>query len=190
MANGKWNSFNLGSEKRVTEVMVDHENQKWVAVHLDGIYVLDDGGTPMNNSDDRVRRVNNTIGNGNLPSPDVFSMVTDKDGDVWIGTGDGVCVIYSPQNVFSTEYSFDASRPTIQEGTDVGYLLAGQRVNCITVDGANQKWIGTDNGIFVTNPDGDEILYRFTVDNSPLLSNVIRYSVYPLLNATFSSPVF
>lgn len=176
LANGKWNSFNLGSEKRVTEVLCDNEGQKWVAIHLGGIYVFDDGGTPMNTSDDRVRKVDQSVGNGNLPAPDVYSLTLDKDGDIWIGTGDGVAVIYSPQYVFNTDgnSSFDASRPLIQEGDAIGYLLEGQKVNCITIDGANQKWFGTDNGVFVTNEDGDEIIYRFNTENSPLLSNVIR----------------
>ncbi|MFY0672357.1 MAG: hypothetical protein JXQ87_03080 [Bacteroidia bacterium] len=176
LANGKWQSFNLGNEKRVTEVLCDAEGQKWVAIHLDGIYVFNDGGTPMNKSDDKVRRVDQSVGNGNLPASDVYSMTLDKDGDIWIGTGDGVAVIYSPQNVFATDgnSSFDASRPLIQEGDAVGYLLEGQKVNCITIDGANQKWFGTDNGVFVTNEDGDEIIYRFNAENSPILSNVVR----------------
>lgn len=173
-SNGKWQSFNLGSEKRVTEVLCDGEGQKWVAIHLDGIYVFNDGGTPMITNDDKVRRIDQSVGNGNLPSPDVYSLALDKDGDVWIGTGDGVGVVYSPQNVFNSEFSFDASRPLIQEGDAVGYLLEGQKVNCITVDGANQKWFGTDKGVFVTNPDGDKIIYRFNTANSPLLSDVVR----------------
>jgi ligand-binding sensor domain-containing protein len=176
LTNGKWQSFNLGNEKRVTEVLCDNEGQKWVAIHLNGIYVFNDGGTPMNTSDDKVRRVDQSVGNGNLPASDVYSMMLDRNGDIWVGTGDGVAVIYSPQNVFETDpnSSFDASRPLIQEGDAVGYLLEGQKVNCIAIDGANQKWFGTDNGVFVTNEDGDEIIYRFNTENSPLLSNVVR----------------
>ncbi|MGB0432648.1 MAG: two-component regulator propeller domain-containing protein, partial [Bacteroidia bacterium] len=176
MNNGKWQSFNLGNEKRVTKVLCDGEGQKWVAIHLDGIYIFNDGGTPMNTTDDMVRRIDQSVGNGNLPASDVYSMALDKDGDVWVGTGDGVGVVYSPHNIFSTDVNatFDASRPLIQEGDAVGYLLEGQKVNCITVDGANQKWFGTDNGVFVTNPDGDEIIYSFNTANSPLLSDVIR----------------
>lgn len=173
-SKGEWQSYNLGSEKRVDDILVDDLGQKWVTIHLDGIYVMDDGGTIMDKSDDRVRKLDQGVGSGNLPSPDVYSFVMDSDGDVWLGTGDGVAVIRSPENIFDSDQSFDAQRPQVQEGDALGYLLEGQRVNCITIDGANQKWFGTDNGVFATNEDGDEILYRFNVDNSPLFSNVIR----------------
>ena len=172
-ANDRWASFDIGVEKRVTDVMVDHLNQKWVIVHLDGIYVFRDGGTPFKAGDDSVQRITQSVGNGQLPAADVYSLATDKDGDIWIGTGDGVAVIYRPDQIFSGE-NFDAQRPLIEEDGALGHLLEGQKINCITVDGANQKWFGTDNGLFVTNEDGDEILYRFNEDNSPLLSNVVR----------------
>lgn len=172
-ANDRWASFDLGIEKRVTDVMVDHLNQKWVIVHLDGMYVFRDGGTPFKAGDDSVRRITQSVGNGQLPAADVYCMATDREGDIWIGTGDGVGVIYRPDQIFSGE-NFDAQKPLIQEDGALGYLLEGQKVNCITVDGANQKWFGTDNGLFVTNEDGDEIIYRFNESNSPLLSDVVR----------------
>lgn len=172
--NGKWQSFNIGSEKRVDDILVDDLGQKWVTIHLDGMYVMNDGGTIMDKSDDRVRRVDQGVGSGNLPSPDVYSFALDKDGDIWLGTGDGVAVIRSPENVFDPDRSFDAQRPQVAQGDAIGYLLEGQRVNCITIDGANQKWFGTDNGVFATNEDGDEILYQFNTENSPLFSDVVR----------------
>jgi ligand-binding sensor domain-containing protein len=53
-------------------------------------------------------------------------------------------------------------------------LLGNERVNAIAVDGANRKWIGTqDAGLYLVSPDGTQILQNFTVDNSPLLSNTI-----------------
>lgn len=175
MNDDRWKSFNIGSNKRVNDVLVDHDGQKWIIVHLDGIYVLDDGGTPLNENDDRVAYLSQNVGNGALPAPDVYSMAVDKDGDVWVGTSDGVAVFYSPDQIFNSEgRNFDAQRPLITIGDVTGVLLEGQKVNCITVDGANQKWFGTNNGVFVTNEDGDEIIHRFTVENSPLLSNVIR----------------
>ena len=55
------------------------------------------------------------------------------------------------------------------------YLLNGVRVNCIAVDGSNQKWIGTNgSGVFLVNADGTEVLENFTTDNSPLPSNTVN----------------
>ena len=47
-------------------------------------------------------------------------------------------------------------------------------VRAIAVDGANRKWIGTNNGVWLISPDANQIVSRFTVDNSPLPSNVIQ----------------
>lgn len=57
------------------------------------------------------------------------------------------------------------------------YLLEGSQINCIAVDGANRKWIGTNNsGLFLVSADGSQVLQQFTTDNSYLSSNTI-YSV-------------
>ena len=64
------------------------------------------------------------------------------------------------------------------DGTGLAdYLLDGSQINCIAVDGANRKWIGTDNsGLFLVSADGSEVLRQFTTDNSYLSTNTI-YSV-------------
>jgi len=47
-------------------------------------------------------------------------------------------------------------------------------VQTIAVDGANRKWVGTKNGAWLISPEGDKIIYRFTDDNSLLLSNDVK----------------
>ncbi|MGF1671560.1 MAG: Por secretion system protein, partial [Balneolaceae bacterium] len=55
------------------------------------------------------------------------------------------------------------------------FLLRDIQVTAMAVNGANQKWIGTENeGIFLLNEEGNTILNQFTRDNSPLLSNSIQ----------------
>ncbi|PLW94843.1 MAG: hypothetical protein C0591_11920, partial [Marinilabiliales bacterium] len=47
-------------------------------------------------------------------------------------------------------------------------------VTAISINGANQKWIGTSRaGVFLLSEDGTEEIHHFTTDNSPLLSNSI-----------------
>jgi len=41
------------------------------------------------------------------------------------------------------------------------------------VDGANRKWVGTNNGVFVLSPDGEGQVAHFTEDNSPLFDNEV-----------------
>ena len=44
----------------------------------------------------------------------------------------------------------------------------------MAVDGVGNKWIGTENGIFVVSPDGSDSVARYTTDNSPLVDNIIN----------------
>jgi hypothetical protein len=63
--------------------------------------------------------------------------------------------------------------PIVQYDKYAGYLFAGSNVRSIAVDGANRKWVGTDEGLWLLSPDASQIVYKFTVDNSPLPSNLI-----------------
>jgi len=61
-----------------------------------------------------------------------------------------------------------------QDGDGVGdFLLDDVKVNAIIADGANRKWVGTDGGIIVLSPSGNEELFSFNTSNSPLFSNQI-----------------
>jgi hypothetical protein len=74
---------------------------------------------------------------------------------------------------------FDAevlnAQPVIIEENGVGERLLGdQRVNTIKVDGADNKWFGTESGgVLYTNPSGTTTLNNFSTQNSPLPSNKI-----------------
>jgi hypothetical protein len=46
-------------------------------------------------------------------------------------------------------------------------------VNCIAVDGANRKWVGTQNGAWLLSADGSSIIEHFTKNNSPLPNDTI-----------------
>ena len=61
------------------------------------------------------------------------------------------------------------------DGTSLAdFLLDGQQINAIAIDGGNRKWIGTEtNGIYLLSPDGLETIQHFTEENSPLPSNSI-----------------
>ena len=110
----------------------------------------------------------------------VFCAVLDNNNqDIWAGTNTGILVYYnvfnSSTNVFSG--NTNGSQPRVpQKGTDVVYpLLGGIQVNCIAVDGADQKWIGTaTGGAFLVSADGTKQIYNFNVNNSPIFSNNIK----------------
>ena len=53
--------------------------------------------------------------------------------------------------------------------------MSGVYIKDIEIDGANRKWIGTNNnGIYLVSADGQETIHHFTTENSPLPSDCIE----------------
>ncbi|MBP6639524.1 MAG: hypothetical protein KAY96_00685 [Bacteroidia bacterium] len=162
-----WYPYSLGGTYPIGMV-IDDWGSKWINNQGLGITVFNENGTLDVTTDDKVKRLTSEIGRGGLPTNTVYSMVKDLRGQIWVGTLEGVAVFANPSAVFNTTFP-DASCPVIE-----GFcLLRDQRVNAIVVDGANRKWIGTDNGLYVVNPQGNRLVVHYTVDNSPLFSNQI-----------------
>ena len=153
-------------------IIFDDYNQKWImASDGGGVIVFNDNGTLDNTADDQRRVLSTGAGYGNLPSNLVFSIAKDKNGDIWVGTNNGIGIINCAGSIFQ---GCDAQIPIVQYDQYAGYLFAGENVRSIAVDGANRKWVGTDNGIWLLSPDASKIIYRFTADNTPLPSNHIE----------------
>jgi len=49
-----------------------------------------------------------------------------------------------------------------------------QTINSIAVDPINQKWFGTEKGVFLMSPDGTNLIANYTASNSPLPSDNIK----------------
>ncbi|MFP4469757.1 MAG: two-component regulator propeller domain-containing protein [Bacteroidales bacterium] len=175
--NGEWRSFNLGSNATGIDgakMMVDSYNQKWIMVRADHqLLVFTDNNTIDDPTDDILRTLTNSSGLGNLPGNKILSLAEDQDGEIWIGSDEGIGVIYSPGNIF-TGGNYDAQRILVEVDGYVQYLLESESVTAIAIDGENRKWIGTERaGVFLLSPDGTREIHHFTVENSPLYSNLI-----------------
>jgi ligand-binding sensor domain-containing protein len=174
--NGTWQSFTTPftfPENELTQIVIDDADQKWiVSPKGNGLVLFNDGGTLDNTTDDRWKLLRSGAGNGNLPSNNVLSLAKDKDGFIWVGTSDGAGMIPCPEQVFAG--NCEAVLPVLKQGAFAGYLLKGTAVQSIAIDGANRKWMGTKNGVWLLNSDGDQVLSHFTEANSPLLSNDVR----------------
>ena len=178
-ADGEWMSYSFSSliNDEITEkILVAESGFKWVIIPgQKGILVFDDGQTIMDISDDQSRFLNGGTGTGGLPSNSVLSMAQDLDGEIWVGTSEGVGVFYSPASVFSEGVNFDAQQIIVEVDGYFQYLLGTESVTAIAVDGADRKWFGTEgSGVFLMSADGTKELHHFTTDNSPLISNNIR----------------
>jgi hypothetical protein len=190
MADGSWKKYTipfLHAENAVSQVLVDQEDRKWVVSPKgNGLFCFDEKGTPDNNSDDRWRYFRFGKGSGNLPSSEVYCLAEDRDGFIWIGTSKGIAIVTCTDEVFSN--GCEATLPIVKQDNFFGYLLADEQVLTIAVDGANRKWVGTRNGIWLISPDGEKVIERFNVSNSPLLGNqVSRIAVHPVTGEVFIS---
>ena len=179
--DGNWKSFNLGASLSSIDVgalMVDKNNNIWIKKRNNGmVIVYNYNNTVDDPSDDQVKVLNASRGNGNIQGSIVYSFATDNDGQVWVGTDKGINVFYSPETIFETGTDFDAQQILVPRNDGTGLadiLLVTETVTAIAVDGGNRKWVGTQRaGIFLFSPDGLEEIHHFTSENSPLLSNNI-----------------
>lgn len=175
---GEWQAYSLGSinGRDMKNIRVLENGDFWIQGRNDGLYAVRivDGTVS-------TRRLGTGEGNGDLSSAFIHDFEEDLDGEVWIGTGEGVMVHYSPGNLFEPNRNIDASNILVLEEGVYQRLLGSEGVLAVEVDGANRKWFGTESGgVFLTSEDGLDEIHHFTTTNSPLPSNrVVDIQVDP-----------
>ncbi len=122
-------------------------------------------------------------GQGNLPHPQVNTVVQDRRGEVWIGTQRGLARFPFPQRVIDGGSADRQASLLINadEEADSPFLLRTSNVTDIAVNTANQKWVATDGeGIWLLDEEGGRhrAIRNFTTDNSPLISNTVTSVAY------------
>ncbi|MGB3800890.1 MAG: hypothetical protein WA952_13830, partial [Lewinella sp.] len=157
------------------DIAVDTDGYVWV-VHRDagdgGLTVIDTNGTPMDPSDDPPCRTI-SMSNSALPTNQTRSIAVDLDGQIWVGTAEGV-VVFSCSGRPSDPDGCRGSLPRTEADGFGAYLLENEEIRSIAVDGANRKWLGTNSGAFLLSADGQEEVLQFNRGNSPLLDNAVR----------------
>ncbi len=167
--DGTWSSFTTPSNTTLLACAADSSGQIWFSVYNQGVLVYNPGSNITSTADDQMRLFNN--GNSVITSNIINAITTDLDGSVWLGTSNGVFVFECGESVFDA--SCKGSKRVIVQ-LDLGAnLLDNEDVQCIAVDGANRKWFGTRNGITVISAAGDQLIAKYTKDNSPLFDNLI-----------------
>jgi hypothetical protein len=128
-------------------------------------------GVDISQSPPQMKRIMG--GDMGLPSDDIRSIRLDKDNRLWVGTKDGLVLLYAPNRFFEDDTQLRAV--VISDGGNLRELLSGQFISDIEVDGNNQKWISTtSSGVFLISKDGSEILQHFTKENSPLPTSSVK----------------
>nr|WP_321227424.1 ABC transporter substrate-binding protein [uncultured Psychroserpens sp.] len=154
----------LDDEEGFVDIEIGNGGVKWISSYNHGVI-------GYNTETQQIANVASE--EGNMPSTQTRAIALDSGNQLWIGTIKGLRVLYNTSN-FIDDPSPSVSTVVILEDGIPTELLANQFITDIKVDGSDNKWVGTlDSGIFYFSPDGQETIYQFTTDNSPLPSNTI-----------------
>ncbi|MFV8368927.1 T9SS type A sorting domain-containing protein [Flavobacterium sp. LB2R40] len=171
--NGQWQSYAMDAvltsaiDNNFGTIAIDKNGTKWLSTSEDGV-------VGFNESNNKFKKITTGPDTGNLPISNVRVVAVDNRNQLWIGTTKGLRVLPNVGS-FQTEDQMTANPIIILEDNLAQELLYEQFITDIAVDGANNKWIGTaDSGLFLVSPNGQETKYHFTINNSPLPSNVIN----------------
>lgn len=169
--SGQWTSVDLRSiqsdaKPGLTDIVVDRNNSVWIGSRANGVYAYNENGN-------RKKALVATPNLGNLPDSNVRTIAVDKSNRIWLGTKSGLVVYNNASGIF--EETVSNAEPIIILDDGIAKKLAGdQTINSVVVDGADNKWIGTDSGgVLYTNPSGQKTIANFSKQNSPLPSNRI-----------------
>jgi ligand-binding sensor domain-containing protein len=185
--DGKWTGFtNPYALTDAGALEIDDLGQIWCATtNANGLLVYNPGSSLTTSADDKWKQYKAGSGIGNLPSNLVNCIVKDKNGFIWVGTDKGIGIIQCIENIF-TPAGCDALLPVVQQDRFTGLLFKDENVQTIAVDGADRKWVGTKNGVWLISATGEKVIYRFSVGNSPLPGNDIsKISIDPLTGEVF-----
>lgn len=151
------------------QLLANQQEQLWITgPSMQGLYLFQSDNDYNTNSWIQKTTGSNT---GNLPSNKVTSIIEDKDGAIWVGTDNGIG-IFNCGDI--SKEACNAYLPIIKSNGFNAYLFQRETVRCMAVDAANQKWIGTNNGVWLVSQDGLSIIEHFTKENSPLPSDTIN----------------
>ncbi|WP_338732442.1 two-component regulator propeller domain-containing protein [Mangrovimonas cancribranchiae] len=175
---GQWQGYDftelipdaLGGEWGYSDIEIDNNGTKWIGGYNYGLIGFN------NNNGVQLKSLNSE--EDNMSNAFVTSLALDNNNRIWVGTFSGLRVLYNTSNFFNEDVQVEEIIILDANGQPAE-LLYQQAISDIEVDGANNKWVGvTGSGLFYFSPDGQETIFHFTKDNSPLPSNnVIDVSI-------------
>jgi len=174
--NNSWNSYDFTEiindgfqdELGFNDIEVDDYGNKWIAGLRSGLI-----GFNNESGTNQLRKVFSQD-QSNMPSSYVKSIAIDNNNHLWIGTIQGLRVLYNTSNFFDTSVVTTQQIVILEDGIP-RELLEQQYISDIEVDGANNKWVATiGSGVFYFSPNGQQTIHHFTKENSPLPSNNIN----------------
>lgn len=191
--DGTWRSVFVNDIKgcrHICQILFDRDGRLWAAQRdwigsmRGGVLCVELGNTDDPDDHTSTFRYNarNEDGTAVDFSQGVNCLLQDASGRIWFGAYSGVFVIDNPAEFAGSDFLVTQVKVPRNDGTNYAdYLLDGTPCTAIATDGADRKWIGTENnGIYLVSSDGTEILEHFDSENSPLPSDrVLSVAVHP-----------
>lgn len=166
---GDWeDQIELPNEERYSRIAIDKNDTKWVpSFRSNGLIGFNE---KLSNKFIKIKMGTE----GNLPSLDVRAVAVDARNQLWIGTAKGLRIIQSVDQFLSQD-DIQTRSIIIVENDLAQELFFDQFILDITVDGANRKWVSiSESGVYLVSSNGQETIYHFTKENSPLPSNNVN----------------
>jgi hypothetical protein len=174
-SNGQWQSYDFTSTESVQDLkdtsygnlIVDKNGTKWLTQDRNGLLGFNE------NYNNKIILIKSGTA-GNLPNNDVRCVAVDNKNQLWIGTINGLRIVPSVDS-FITETEIQSKAIIILENDLAQELFYDQFIIDIAVDGANRKWVAiAESGVYLVSSNGQETIYHFTKENSPLPDNNIN----------------
>ncbi|AUP79188.1 type IX secretion system anionic LPS delivery protein PorZ [Flavivirga eckloniae] len=175
-STNRWESYSFtdiisdgfsGGNLGFADLVIGPDDTKWIASYKFGVIGFNENGGAQ-----LIKSISKQ--DENMPIELATAVAMDKRNQLWIGTLNGLRVLFNTSNFF-TDDNVKVTEIFIEEEGVGKELLFEQFITDIEVDGSNNKWIGTaDSGLFYFSSDGKKTIFHFTKDNSPLPSSSIR----------------
>jgi hypothetical protein len=174
-SSGQWTGFNVTDE--FADVRRNSSTTKIVVTRAGNVILgtTASGVIAYNPDENRFGNLIDAIQQGNLINNYVSELTIDQNSQLWIGSNLGLRVLFNANSILSENLT-DARPIIIEDQNGIPReLLKDEAILDIEVDGNNRKWIATaSSGAFLFSPSGQETIFQFTQDNSPLPSNGVN----------------
>ncbi|MCP4522247.1 MAG: T9SS type A sorting domain-containing protein [Cytophagales bacterium] len=173
----QWTSYTIDNQyaSRFLDMTIDDYGVKWLRIkgtsNSNGLYAYDEEAN-------QGRYLTSSFSRGNLPDESINDVKKDLENRIWVATNNGVAVFDNLRatagDVQTSEVFLTETQCRLPIVAEQGLpMLLGEVANCIAVDGANRKWIGTNSGLWLFNDNGTQVIQKFDTENSPLPTNEI-----------------
>ncbi len=186
-STGQWQSYNfsdllqdpVADDFGFGDLAIGNNGNFWIGSYQNGLIGYNINTGEINNVASEEQ---------NMPSTITRAVAVDNNNTIWIGTDKGLRLLFNSSG-FTSDPDPRVNTIVILDDGIGTELLSNQFITDIKVDGSNNKWVGTlDSGIFYFSPDGQETIYQFTTENSPLPSNSVSdISIDPVSGRVYIS---